>query len=136
MSTTVDYLQLIFLFYACVVLTRIMWNTNSLNEVNFKRGLHIMTSEWKRNVDKERNEYKQGQQKKDEWIRARLQVSQSKSDDNWVQRDVKNKIKEISNENIIQQLIARVEMIEKKQLSSRWMWLIMFLLILILLTKH
>ena len=26
----------------------------------------IMTSEWKRNVDKERNEYKQGQQKKDE----------------------------------------------------------------------
>ena len=52
MSTTVDYLQLIFLFYACVVLTRIMWNTNSLNEVNFKRGLHIMTSEWKRNVDK------------------------------------------------------------------------------------
>ena len=73
-----------------------------------------MTSEWKRNVDKERNEYKQGQQKKDEWIRARLQVSQSKSDDNWVQRDVKNKIKEISNENIIQQLIARVEMIEKK----------------------
>jgi len=25
-----------------------------------------MTSEWKRNVDKERNEYKQGQQKKDE----------------------------------------------------------------------
>ena len=95
-----------------------------------------MTSEWKRNVDKERNEYKQGQQKKDEWIRARLQVSQSKSDDNWVQRDVKNKIKEISNENIIQQLIARVEMIEKKQLSSSWMWLIMFLLILILLTKH
>ena len=65
MSTTVDYLQLIFLVYACVVLTRIMWNTNSLNEVNFKRGLHIMTSEWKRNVDKERNEYKQGQQKKD-----------------------------------------------------------------------
>jgi len=61
-------------------------------------------------------------------------VSQSKSDDNWVQRDVKNKIKEISNENIIQQLIARVEMIEKKQLSSSWMWLIMFLLILILLT--
>ena len=41
-------------------------------------------------------------------------MSQSKSDDNWVQRDVKNKIKEISNENIIQQLIARVEMIEKK----------------------
>jgi len=63
-------------------------------------------------------------------------VSQSKSDDNWVQRDVKNEIKEISNENIIQQLIARVEMIEKKQLSSSWMWLIMFLLILILLTKH
>ena len=63
-------------------------------------------------------------------------MSQSKSDDNWVQRDVKNKIKEISNENIIQQLIARVEMIEKKQLSSSWMWLIMFLLILILLTKH
>ena len=66
MSATVDYLQLIFLFYACVVLTRIMWNTNGLNEVNFKRGLHIMTSGWKRNVDKERNEYKQGQQKKDE----------------------------------------------------------------------
>ena len=65
-----------------------------------------------------------------------MQASQSKSDDNWVQRDVKNKIKEISNENIIQQLIARVEMIEKKQLSSSWMWLIMFLLILILLTKH
>ena len=63
-------------------------------------------------------------------------MSQSKSDDNWVQRDVKNKIKEISNENIIQQLIARVEMIEKKQLSSSWMWLIMFLLILILLAKH
>ncbi len=63
-------------------------------------------------------------------------MSQSKSDDNWVQRDVKNEIKEISNENIIQQLIARVEMIEKKQLSSSWMWLIMFLLILILLTKH
>ena len=62
-------------------------------------------------------------------------MSQSKSDDNWVQRDVKNKIKEISNENIIQQLIARVEMIEKKQLSSSWMWLIMFLLILILLTN-
>ena len=63
-------------------------------------------------------------------------MSQSKSDDNWVQRDVKNEIKEISNENIIQQLIARVEMIEKKQLSSSWMWLIMFLLILILLAKH
>ena len=63
-------------------------------------------------------------------------MSQSKSDDNWVQRDVKNEIKEISNENIIQQLIARVEMIEKKQLSSSWMWLIIFLLILILLTKH
>ena len=44
-----------------------------------------MTSEWKRNVDKERNEYKQGQQKKDEWIRGSLQVSQLKSDDNWVQ---------------------------------------------------
>jgi len=66
MSTTVDYLQLIFLFYACVVLTRIMWNTNSLNEVNFKRGLHIMTSEWKRNVDKEQKEHQQGQQKEDE----------------------------------------------------------------------
>ena len=66
MSATVDYLQLIFLFYVCVVLTRIMWNTNSLNEVNFKRGLHIMISEWKRHVDKERNEHKQGQQKKDE----------------------------------------------------------------------
>ena len=65
-----------------------------------------------------------------------MQASQSKSDDNWVQRDVKNKIKEISNENITQQLIARVEMIEKKRLSSSWMWLIMFLLILILLTKH
>ena len=44
-----------------------------------------MTSEWKRNVDKERNEYKQGQQKKDEWIRERLQLSQSKLDDNWAQ---------------------------------------------------
>ncbi len=65
-DATVDYLQLIFLFYACVVLTRIMWNTNSLNEVNFKRGLHIMTSEWKHNIDKELNEYKHGQQKKDE----------------------------------------------------------------------
>jgi len=42
-----------------------------------------------------------------------MQVSQSKSDDNWVQRDVKNKIKEISNENIIQQLIARVEIRKK-----------------------
>lgn len=59
MSITVDYLQLIFLFYTCVVLTRIMWNTNSLNEVNFKRGLHIIISEWKRNVDKEQRE--QGQ---------------------------------------------------------------------------
>ena len=39
-------------------------------------------------------------------------------------------------EKINEQLIARIEMIEKKQLSSRWMWLIMFLLILILLTKH
>ena len=66
MSTTMDYLQLIFLFYACVVLTRIMWNTNSLNEVNFKRGLHIVTSEWKRNVDKEQKEYQQGQRKEDE----------------------------------------------------------------------
>ena len=45
MSTTVDYLQLIFLFYACVALTRIMWNTNSLNEVNFKRGLHICNNQ-------------------------------------------------------------------------------------------
>ena len=44
-----------------------------------------MTSEWKRNVAKERNEYKQGQQKKDEWIRERLQLSQLKSDDNWAQ---------------------------------------------------
>ena len=44
-------------------------------------------------------------------------MSQSKSDDNWVQRDVKNEIKEISNENIIQQLIARVEMIEKNNLA-------------------
>ena len=66
MSTTVDYLQLIFLFYVCVVLTRIMWNTNSLNEVYFKRGLHIVTSEWKRNVDKEQKAYQQGQRKKDE----------------------------------------------------------------------
>jgi len=64
MSTTVDYLQLIFLFYACVVLTRIMWNTNSLNEVNFKRGLHIMTSEWKRNVDKERKSINRGNKRK------------------------------------------------------------------------
>jgi len=39
-------------------------------------------------------------------------------------------------EKINEQLIARIEMIEKKQLSSRWMWLIIFLLILILLTKH
>ena len=39
-------------------------------------------------------------------------------------------------EKINEHLIARIEMIEKKQLSSRWMWLIMFLLILILLTKH
>ena len=39
-------------------------------------------------------------------------------------------------EKINEQLKARIEMIEKKQLSSRWMWLIMFLLILILLTKH
>ena len=39
-------------------------------------------------------------------------------------------------EKINEQLIARIEMIEKKQLSSRWKWLIMFLLILILLTKH
>ena len=62
MSATVDCLQLASLFYACVVLTRIMWNTNSLNEVNFKRGLHIMTSEWKRNVDKEQKEYQQAQQ--------------------------------------------------------------------------
>ena len=65
MSITVDYLQLIFLFYVCVVLTRIMWNTNSLNEVNFKRGLHIMTSEWKRNVDKEQKEYQREERKKD-----------------------------------------------------------------------
>ena len=65
MSTTVGYLQLIFLFYVCVVLTRIMWNTNSLNEVNFKRGLHIMTSEWKRNVDKEQKEYQREERKKD-----------------------------------------------------------------------
>ena len=65
MSITVDYLQLIFLFYVCVVLTRIMWNTNSLNEVNFKRGLHIMTSEWKRNVDKEQKEY-QGEERKED----------------------------------------------------------------------
>ena len=62
MSATVDCLQLASLFYVCVVLTRIMWNTNSLNEVNFKRGLHIMTSEWKRNVDKEQKEYQQAQQ--------------------------------------------------------------------------
>ena len=66
MSITVDYLQLIFLFYFCVVLARIMWNTNSLNEVNFKRGLHIMTSEWKRNVDKEQKEYQQAQQEEHE----------------------------------------------------------------------
>ena len=66
MSAAVDYLQLIFLFYTCIVLTRIMWNTNSLNEVNFKRGLHIMTSEWERNVDKEQKEYQQGLQKEDE----------------------------------------------------------------------
>ena len=66
MSTTVGYLQLIVLFYACVVLTRIMWNTNSLNEVNFKIGLHIMTSEWKRNVDKEQKEYQQAQQEEHE----------------------------------------------------------------------
>ena len=39
-------------------------------------------------------------------------------------------------EKINEQLIARIELIEKKQLSSRWMWLIIFLLILILLTKH
>ena len=39
-------------------------------------------------------------------------------------------------EKINEQLIARIEMIEKKQLSSSWMWLIIFLLILILLTKH
>ena len=65
MSATVDYFQLIFLFYACVVLTRIMWNTNSLNEVNFKRGLHIMTSEWKRNVDKEQKEYQREERKED-----------------------------------------------------------------------
>ncbi len=65
MSTTVDCLQLIFLFYACVVLTRIMWNTNSLNGVNLKRGLHIMASEWKRNVDKEQKEYQQGQRKEE-----------------------------------------------------------------------
>ena len=65
MIITVDYLQLIFLFYACVVLTRIMWNTNSLNEVNFKRGLHIMTSEWKRNVDKEQKEYQREKRKED-----------------------------------------------------------------------
>ena len=65
-DATVDYLQLIFLFYACVVLTRIMWNTNSLNEVNFKRGLHIMTGEWKRNVDKEQKEYQQAQQEEHE----------------------------------------------------------------------
>ena len=65
MSATVDYLQLTSLFYACVVLTRIMWNTNSLNEVNFKRGLHIMTSEWKRNVDKEQKEYQREERKKD-----------------------------------------------------------------------
>ena len=65
MSATVDYLQLTSLFYACVVLTRIMWNTNSLNEVNFKRGLHIMTDEWKRNVDKEQKEYQQGQRKEE-----------------------------------------------------------------------
>ena len=66
MSTTVDYLQLIFLFYVCVILARIIWNTNSLNEVYFKRGLHIVTSEWKRNVDKEQKEYQQGQRKEDE----------------------------------------------------------------------
>ena len=65
MSTTVDYLQLIFLFYVCVVLTRIMWNTNSLNDVYFKRGLHIVTSEWKRNVDKEQKECQQGQRKEE-----------------------------------------------------------------------
>ena len=65
MSITVDYLQLIFLFYVCVVLTRIMWNTNSLNEVNFKRGLHTMTSEWKRNVDKEQKEYQREERKED-----------------------------------------------------------------------
>ena len=66
MSITVGYLQFICLFYVCVVLTRIMWNTNSLNEVNFKRGLHIMTSEWKRNVDKEQKEYQQAQQEEHE----------------------------------------------------------------------
>ena len=65
MSITVDYLQLIFLFYVCVVLTRIMWNTNSLNEVNFKRGLHIVTSEWKRNVDKEQKERQREERKED-----------------------------------------------------------------------
>ena len=66
MNVTVDYLQLASLFYACGGLTRIMWNTNSLNEVNFKRGLHIMTSEWKRNVDKEQKEYQQAQQEEHE----------------------------------------------------------------------
>ena len=41
-------------------------SATSLNEVNFKRGLHIMTSEWKRNVDKEQKEYQQAQQEEHE----------------------------------------------------------------------
>jgi hypothetical protein len=53
-----------------------------------------------------------------------------------VRINVENRIKENSGENLIQRLINRIEMIEKKQLSSGWMWLIIFLLILILLTKH
>ncbi len=49
---------------------------------------------------------------------------------------VSRDLNEISEKNIIQQLIDRIETIERKQLSTAWMWLIIILLILILLTKH
>jgi len=53
-----------------------------------------------------------------------------------VSRDLKSQIKEISDKSIITHLIDRIKIIEKKSLSTAWMWLIIFLLILILLTKH